>query len=325
MSMGKFGLKKKRLLATGVAVLALLIMAMPVFAASWRVQSYVYGQSYLNGQTILTDALGYEIYNISGSQWLDSEYGYTTTANDSVSFNRSFRQGGQPQDGSQNTADWMGYASTGYGKNKLSVGMTGNLTNQTYNEITTNPVTGNTMELSISESKYVYGYSIWEELFLITPKNKNLIGTEASVTLHIRLNGSLDGDASSFSYNLSNFDWSSVASDSAYGTATINETLTGTFTFKYGDPLYLQSQLSAQLSGIGIVDMSHTAEITGIDIPDGAKIKFLSGASSSSYGTLVGGDGYGEYGTGQTVPIPSALWLMGTGLIGLVGLSRRKQ
>lgn len=325
--MVKSRLKKKKLLVAVVGILVFFVMTMPAFAASWRVQSYVYGDSKLNGQTILLDALGNELYNLSGSQTLDYEYQQTNTANEAVSFDRPFRQGGQPVDDSSSyTATWAAYSETGYGKNKVSTSISGNLTSQTYEETIDNPVTGNTISLSVNESKYVYGNSRWEELFLITPKNKALMGTQASIKMYVSLDGSLTGDSSSFWYNLSNFDWSSVVSDSANGETTVNKNLTGTFTFIYGEPLYLQSDLYAQVYGsIGSVDMAHTAEVTGIDIPEGSKIKFFSGADATSYGTLQGGDGYGEYGTGtNAVPIPSALWLLGSGLIGLVGLNRRK-
>lgn len=300
-------------------------LAMPSFAASWRVESYLYGQSYIYGTTILTDALGNELYNISGSQWMDSDYQSTYTPNQAVSFDRLFRQAGQPQDSGYYTAFWKGYSSTGYGKNKVMVELGGTLTNQTYSETINNPVTGNTISLTTEDYKYVHGRSIWEELFLITPKNKNLIGTSASVKLYIRLNGTLDGNSTYYNYDLENFDRTSVVSSYSWSPGTVDENLSGIFTFTYGDPLYLKSSLYAQVyNAIGISDMSHTAEITGIDLPDGAKIKFLSGASSSSYGTL-GGDGYGEYGTGTgAVPIPSALWLMASGLIGLVGFGRRR-
>jgi hypothetical protein len=324
--MRKFGLEKKMLLAAGVAALGLVFTSIPVFAASWRVQSYAYGDSYLDGQTIVTDFSGNELYNFSGTQRLDSEYQYSSTANQDVSFDRSFRQSGQPEDstGDTYTASWAAYSSTGYGKNKVRASMTGVLNNGTYEETINNPVTGNTISLSTSESRYVYGTSQWEELFLITPKNKNLIGTQASIKMYVHLDGTLTGDTSSFGYNLSNFDWTSVASDYANGETTVNENLIGTFTFIYGEPLYLQSRLYAQVYGIGSVDMSHTAEVTGIDIPEGAKIKFFSGASSTAYGTLQGGDGYGEYGTGTSpVPVPAAAWLLGSGLLGLIGLRRK--
>jgi hypothetical protein len=325
--MEKLDLKKKRLVVAGVAVLALLFTSIPVFAASWRVESYVNGYSYINGQTILTDSAGNEIYNLNGQQYLDYDYQSSSIANQTVSFDRSFRQSGQPVDSSSYTASWAAYSSTGYGKNQVSASMTGVLINGTYEETIENPVTGNTIYLSTTESKYVYGTSKWEELFLITPKNKALLGTQASIKMYVHLDGTLTGDASSFGYNLSNFDGSSVASDNASGDTAVNGNLIGIFTFIYGEPLYLQSYLYAQVyNGIGSADMSHTAEVTGIDIPEGAKIKFFSGASSTAYGTLQGGDGYGEYGTGTgAVPIPSALWLMGSGLVGLVGLSRRKQ
>lgn len=323
--MGKLRLKKKRLVLAGGGLLTFFVMTMPALAASWRVDSYVSGYSELNSQTILSDSSGNEIYNFSGYQWLDSDYQRTYTANEAVSFDRAFRQGGQPVD-SPYTADWAAYAETGYGKNKVSTSMSGTLTSLTYEEIIENPVTGNTMFLSVNESKYVYGASTWEELFLITPKNKALLGTEASIKMYVNLDGSLTGDSSYFSYNLSNFDRTSVASDYASGNTTVDDKLIGTFTFIYGEPLYLQSSLYAQVSnGIGSVDMAHTAEVTGIELPEGSKIKFLSGADATAYGTLQGGDGYGEYGTGTgAVPVPSALLLLSSALLGLVGLNRRK-
>ena len=305
-----------------------LVMTEPAQAASYRTSSYTYGSSYLNGSTVVTDSNGNEIQNFYSSQDYDSEYKNSNTPDVAAFFDRYFRQPGQTYDdtGASYTASWSGFASTGYGTNKASISMKGTLTNQTYSDQFTSPTTGNTATISTSDSKWLYADSVWEELFLITPLWRNLRGTEANMTVHMRLDGNLSGDTAYYGYNLSNWDWSSVTSDYANGDVTVDKMLTGIFKFKYGDPLYLKSQLYMGLSGLGDINMAHTVQITGIDIPTDSMITFLSGAPSDAYGNLFGGSGYGEYGNGtggSTVPIPGTVWLLGTGLLGLVGVRRK--
>lgn len=75
------------------------------------------------------------------------------------------------------------------------------------------------------------------------------------------------------------------------------------------------------------VDEDYTNEAASWDITN-----FLEGASSFKVGFWLYAESgsYGYFGadnievTGNPVPIPGAVWLLGSGLIGLVGLGRRK-
>ncbi len=84
--------------------------------------------------------------------------------------------------------------------------------------------------------------------------------------------------------------------------------LTGSFLFEYGVPFELESHLT--LSGYNqiSVDFDHTATLTLIDLPDGAS---LTSGSGHLYPT-------------SAVPVPAAVWLFGSGLLGLIGVARRK-
>jgi hypothetical protein len=85
--------------------------------------------------------------------------------------------------------------------------------------------------------------------------------------------------------------------------------LTGNFAFEYGVPFSLSSYLTvAGYNGI-TVDFDHTATLSYFDLPEGAS---LESGSGHLYAT-------------SAVPVPAAVWLFGSGLLGLLGLARRKK
>ncbi|WP_200383412.1 PEP-CTERM sorting domain-containing protein [Rhodocyclus tenuis] len=306
-------------LVAGLGVLALSSSAM---AAEFRLNSQTYSGSYANTQTVVTDAQGQELLNSSGTQWFDSASAYEQSTA-AASFSGDFRQYGDPV--GTTSANWSGYAQTTYGGNHVAASISGaaSTVSNVYSGV--DPSSGTTLSVSATPYRYVQAYSSWEELFLITSKYGT--GQTGSLTFHVRYDGTLNGDTASSYYNLSYFNGSSVVSKGEYGdVGAFNNDLVGTFTFKYGDPLYLQSELSAYLSDVGVVDVRHSAVITGIDLPEGSAIRFLSGASANTYGTLVGGL-YGEYGSGGTLPsVPEpgsyAMLLAGLGLLGAIARRR---
>ncbi len=99
----------------------------------------------------------------------------------------------------------------------------------------------------------------------------------------------------------------SMAWDAAdNGTGAINRSTTSTdvadrlkFTLDNGDEFYLMAALSAGADG--------------------------NGASAISWSTLTMDFNTQELLTASAVPLPAAVWLFGTGLLGLVGIARRKK
>ncbi|MHB8534054.1 MAG: VPLPA-CTERM sorting domain-containing protein [Sulfuricaulis sp.] len=89
---------------------------------------------------------------------------------------------------------------------------------------------------------------------------------------------------------------------------TFNLTLTGTLSFEYDKPFFLESDLSVLADGNASTDFYHTARISLIELPQGASLTANGGTYNVS-----------------AVPVPAAAWLFGSGLMGLVGVARRKK
>ena len=77
--------------------------------------------------------------------------------------------------------------------------------------------------------------------------------------------------------------------------------------FTYGVTFYIASKLNAEVMGGGVADFYSSSHF-GATAPDGLAV---TGAS----GTL--------YQQAAVVPAPGAIWLFGTGLLGLIGFKRR--
>jgi hypothetical protein len=95
---------------------------------------------------------------------------------------------------------------------------------------------------------------------------------------------------------------------------------TATLPFDYGVPFTVESNLSLSAAGslwlhavdlnfypTSTLDFSSTALVTQITLPDGATLLTASGATYPP----------------TAVPLPPAVWLLGSGLVGLAGLSRK--
>jgi hypothetical protein len=220
----------------------------------------------------------------------------------------------------------------------LPTGYTGYSYNSTITDGT------NTATLSLSRSQYIYASSTWQELFLITPQRMDQVGTTGTMTVNLTLAGSLTGNGY-FGYSLTNFQGDTglnaypgyvyTYSPSAYTQSSgvtvptdgtpFSEALGQSFNVTLGDPYLLTSSLYTTVSDGSSVDIDHTVKVTGITIPSGTEITFLSGAPANAYGILSGGNGYGRYGTGGQSPVsaPGAMWLLGPGLACLVMLRKR--
>jgi hypothetical protein len=91
--------------------------------------------------------------------------------------------------------------------------------------------------------------------------------------------------------------------------------------FQYGTPHNIIISLGATASAGGLqgskFDLSETAWISGLDLRDvnGQAVTnyTLSAASGHSYG----------FGNQSAVPLPAAVWFLGSGMVGLLGLKRR--
>ena len=315
-----------------LVVVTILVQARPAFADTYLIQSYAYADSSASGWMTITDSNGIPVFSSSVSQWYDSEYQYSPTRGQAANFDRPFRQFGDPP--TVTTANWTGLAKTDYGTNAVKVKLDGIMSSQMYND-TFATSQGNTGTIDISASRYVTAQSQWQELFLITPKDLSLVGGVVSFTMNMQFDVKKFSDpygnppSGSWYAQQSNFDYShSLYYDSSQNNSNsfavnLSETYDGV---KLGEPYLLRTIVGASLSDLGEVDISETLRVTSIEIPPGSKITFLSGAGSTAYGDILGGNGYGQYGPGGgggVVPIPSTIYLLAPGIAALIGLRKR--
>jgi len=150
--------------------------------------------------------------------------------------------------------------------------------------------------------------SEWWDVWTITGGGYMMPG---QLTVGVTLTGSITGSGY--------VEYSLIASGEELS-ITNNEFISGrvyyvTFPFLYGEPIQLHSELgltavgSQFISGVsffGTLDFSSTAMLTQIILPEGATLTASSGIS---------------YPLNQ-VPLPSALWLLGSGLIGIIGIRK---
>jgi len=119
---------------------------------------------------------------------------------------------------------------------------------------------------------------------------------------------------------------------------SINEMLQGDYTFTYGDPLYLNSYLDAYVNGNGESNFKNTVTMESLILPENASVYALSGANPAAYHIAFSGNGGGTVcatldcvngGLGgggiSQVPVPASIWMFGSTLAGLLGITRRRQ
>ncbi len=173
--------------------------------------------------------------------------------------------------------------------------------------------------------------SFWADGFLITGGTGQ--GT-AQVQVHLDgtntafNHGSGSWSTGTVNYNLRSADWNAAINEptneiplidwsdqSICGTLcfdftsnTFDLTLTGNFSFEYDKPFLLESYLATIAEGNASTDFYHTARISLIALPQGASLT----ASGGTYNV-------------SAVPVPAAAWLFGSGLMGLIGIARRKK
>lgn len=116
--------------------------------------------------------------------------------------------------------------------------------------------------------------------------------------------GSLTAIACPFGFSGSCYSFGSGGGVSVTGSAVFSDTFTGGFVNKNGTTLSIIANLtpnSTVLSGSGTVSLQFRTTSTGFNV--------LAGSADISY---------------TTVPEPGTLGMLGTGLVGLAGLVRRK-
>lgn len=95
----------------------------------------------------------------------------------------------------------------------------------------------------------------------------------------------------------------------------------GVFNLSVIDPsLFNNEALAFQFFGIGAPPPSGDAQPTAYFMTAGSHFAVVTGISTG----LIGG-AYAVAMTAQPVPVPAAVWLLGSGLLGLVGVARRKE
>jgi len=130
--------------------------------------------------------------------------------------------------------------------------------------------------------------------------------------------------------------WVSGEADSSYNDV-INISITGSFTgvtnFLSADIIYLDPSSTAYLDVFDIyggllASVSTTAgdsyEILSISTPGISSFSFSWASSLAGKDDVIGIDNL-SYNSLTTVPLPAAVWLFGSGLIGLFGLSRLRK
>ncbi|MFN3861943.1 MAG: PEP-CTERM sorting domain-containing protein [Roseateles sp.] len=210
-----------------------------------------------------------------------------------------------------------GYAATGWGTNHASASLSGfTPINLSYDGTFNYPGGSAPQYIETNNSAYAVGRSTWEELYQIGGGT----GT-GQFTASIHIDGTLGGTGSvgsaSLNWHLTTFSGDTVASVTAWydsaadywyknvysngtwsfsdgtGALAIDENVVGSYSFTYGSALYLKSELYTSVSGNGTVDFSNTVQFTGMQLPQGALVYVLSGASANDYGISFAGNGSG--------------------------------
>lgn len=178
---------------------------------------------------------------------------------------------------------------------------------------------------------FAEGISTWNEEFVITGGTGT--GTVAiNANLSAEWLGRLDQPFTGFSFTVFYFpDNDTTTGETSasmaiyyYGSGDVDWTaeqgsldrsLTGSFTFDYDRPFFLRTELRASVAGNATWDAFHTAEVTGILLPTGSQLTNAGGPDVLQNLNVS---------NVSAVPVPAAVWLLGSGLIALIGVARRQ-
>lgn len=256
------------------------------------------------------------------------------------------------------TVTTTAYGMTDWGTNHASASTTGYTpVTDTYSGQFTVGSTTWPMTVRTDTVSYAVGRSLWEELYQIgggtgTGQFTGTIHIDGTLTGLTTGTASLDWSLRTFSDNLvaglrADYDvgantWSlGVYNNGAWnytsgtGALTINQDVTGSYSFAYGAALYLKSDLFTSVTGNGNADFSNTVQFTGMKLPQGAAVYVQSGAKAADYGISFAGDGTGTICTdlacavGSTQPIPEpetyVLLMAGLGVVGWMARRRGRR
>jgi hypothetical protein len=81
--------------------------------------------------------------------------------------------------------------------------------------------------------------------------------------------------------------------------------------------LFAQTPIDQMYSGIAEASYGNSAGITSFELFETGSDELITDWALTSES--------GEFGFYNPVPVPAALWLFGSGLLGLIGISRRKK
>ncbi len=307
------------------AAMILLAGGEALAQSQFRYDSEVYSNSYeniTNTITLLSDP-SVTVFQSSSTSSLDSNYQRSFAIDGLATFGGAFQQ----RDGGVVTPSgmWSASAQTGAGYNKVGSSIAGAVQSSiSFNA--DNPAADYSINVTADgQARYVVARSSYDELFLIT--RPGFAGQTDTMSVNVTIDGALDGNPY-FNYELSNFDRSSILSFGSGNVSgpTFSDVISGSYTYTYDVPILLNSALYSQTSDNGSIDLMNTARITGITIPTGAAVIFLSGADASAFGTISGGI-YGQYGPGGTLPVPESeiFMMMGAGLALVAAVVRRRK
>jgi hypothetical protein len=154
------------------------------------------------------------------------------------------------------------------------------------------------------------------------------LGDTFDITFILEITGSATDDAvASFSFEFDTedeYEGAENTGDVYRGATTVSDEIMFTVEATYNDsvaetwdPIYIESELSGNASvgrndtGTASLNFGNTALLTEVILPTGVVMTSLSGTDYSA--PLV-----------SPVPVPAAVWLFGTALIGLLGFGKRR-
>jgi len=114
----------------------------------------------------------------------------------------------------------------------------------------------------------------------------------------------------------------SITGDAMLGSLPLHSVFSGYNNLPYGGSLQLRGSING-VTPLAIGDILSGAATISFNVPHGMTQGMFDGIGVPIYwGNTVGTlQGYAQ----TVVPIPAAVWLFGSGLLGLVGMARRKK